>query len=340
LYLGGRFIYRRGKAADQHLEVGPQGELRGKGNTPLLAPETVQVKGGSLYRPEILSSIREEGQLNDAEKRWLPRIVLPAFILSKKFRTPDELALLAAPHVQTLLGEQKGLPPSVDVEEKELRKAAWERERTRTDALENELRQLDADIDSLESELQQADAESRGTGEGERAEDRRERALARAEALRTQIAKKQSRANRLCGNDGAIAQQKQKEDQAKDEYDKARKPKAPDQPMGTVAVGENIEIAKAFSVKVHQIFVSLKKEGGSVMGWFGKQGMNAVTSAPAKTLGKHAALMTATASLYGGAAATLFAYIPGLSAFVSPTVAGTVGVGLGVFHYLKGLIKK
>ncbi|MDO8468585.1 MAG: hypothetical protein Q7S29_02400 [Candidatus Peribacter sp.] len=383
---GLRQLYRTVRKVPQRLEISAKGEIQGKGGEPILSAETAHVKGGDLYRPDVLMEYSEESQLTDSEKRWLPMIVIPAAVIDRRrYRTEQDLALAAAPHVQHTLGRRKALQKKVDEEEKTRLKEKAQKESQRLEALETELHQKQSQLEQLQDELALVEQQEKSIRK-----DESERAKARGPVLKVQIRRLQGAIEALAGlqpeqrteiedrlhaaeqkigmpedvNDpdtseagkrklqsdiersrrrlaerGQIERQRGIAEKAEQEYVGVRKPKEPDRPMGPEAVGQNMEIVRAFCVKVHQTFKKLKERKGE--GWVKKAGgaLGSAAAAPAKEIGKIALSGVAATTLAGGAAYGLTAYlaaqVPAVGAVVSPTTVGVLvgGVALAKFSY-------
>jgi hypothetical protein len=348
LFYGGRKVYRWANGAGQHLEIGKDGELQGRNNSPILSPETTKVKGGSLYRPDYIDRYKEEGQLSDDEKRWLEKIQFPDSVLKRNYRTAKSLAHDVASHVQTILGHDVGFAMSVDEGERDLKKEAWKDEADRLKKYEDESDRLKGEIEAHKSDMLRHRSKTGGSGGGERAEERRVEARGMVEYLQSQIENKQKRvdrldgveaveataeADRIEGKKGLIVEQKDKVERARKKYEKVRKPKEPTKEMTAEAVGKNDEIAKAFAVKANQVFKAEYAEKAGAMGRFGHW-TGEIAAAPAKAVGKYVGGAVGTAAIYGGAAAGISVLIPGVSTVIAPTTAGLAAGVLGVAKYI------
>ena len=337
---GLRKIYRKAQTAPQHLEIAPSGRLQGKGNTEIISVEAAKSTGGSLFRPDILDHYKEESQLSDKEKRWLPLIQLPQKIVTKRHKTVESLAYACAPAVQTILGQLPPFPKDIEPEEKEDAKKRFEKEDGRLEALERESKDLKRDVSTLEDETKEAEELGKGTGGGERGDLARDQAQAKVKAIDKKIEKKNKRIVELEEDDGEIAKQKLSLKEARDAYDALKKPEKPTQPMTAKAVGENMEIAHAFSVKVHQYY-KIQQERKSGIGKF----MHAIDAdelpkIAVKETSKFAGAM-GLGSLVGTGISAAISYVPIISILnpgyqYSAIAGGLIGTG----YYLWKKISK
>jgi|GEM_PF-4563056 len=124
IFIGGRWLYHKARSEKQGLEFGPDGRVRGKGDTPMLNPETTDASGlPILHKPELLQKYKKEEDLTADEKKWLPLIKIPQARLKLRYATADQLMINCAADVaQNLIGKEgaKEEPDEDDVEQKKI----------------------------------------------------------------------------------------------------------------------------------------------------------------------------------------------------------------------------
>ncbi|MDD5040832.1 MAG: hypothetical protein PHX87_01635 [Candidatus Peribacteraceae bacterium] len=339
---GTRKLYRMSAEGGQHLEISSRGELQGKGGTPILSPETYKVKGGTLFRPDLLPHFMEEGQLSDDDKKWLPRIVIPGALLTRRYRSAEDLALAAAPIVQTNLLNQPGIPKKVDEEDRNLRKEEWQRRQQKLEQMETEQKSLEGELQTVDDQITQAEAEIQSFGGANDPKSKHSKRQAEAK-LAALTQRKQRLEGKFNAMPGIIQQQRDAVVEAKREYDAARKPQVtPNITMQDITNNESI--VRAFCVKVNQTFKTLKEQRKG-WAWFrGAGGYVAGAAAePLKVAAKEVTGGVITTGLYGGggyAAWTVLAsQLPVVGAIISPVTAGVVAGVIGALSYVNSRIK-